>query len=104
MQRLRTRPQTLSGPVTLLGLMWLRGRFISWVPVTNADDGTANGESFLGWLISWWVTQVFTIFLKSKKTIAVFLFFLKTVTTELNTILVTSKTKLIAKKQAIVGT
>ncbi|XP_039876040.1 uncharacterized protein LOC120726495 [Simochromis diagramma] len=55
MQRLRTRPQTLSGPVTLLGLMWLRGRFISWVPVTNADDGTANGEkpSLLGRFTSW---------------------------------------------------
>lgn len=65
MQRLRARPQTLSGPVTLLGLMWLRGRFISWVPVTNADDGTANGEkpSRLGWF-TWWVTQVFTISFK----------------------------------------
>ncbi|XP_019212918.1 uncharacterized protein LOC100708591 [Oreochromis niloticus] len=55
MQCLRTRPQTLSGPVTLLGLMWLRGRFISWVPVTNADDGTANGKkpSLLSNGISW---------------------------------------------------
>uniref|UniRef100_A0AAX7SQ44 AIG1-type G domain-containing protein n=1 Tax=Astatotilapia calliptera TaxID=8154 RepID=A0AAX7SQ44_ASTCA len=45
--------RTLSVPATLLGLTWLRGRFISWVPVTSADDGEKKESSWLSIIRSW---------------------------------------------------